>query len=314
ALALGLVGLTLALRGRRQISRVRQIEEMVASAEGASLVGMVMGGYRLSSELGGGGMARVFLAVPEESLDRAQAVAVKVVQRELAQDEEFNRRFQREIKVLAGLNHRNIVRIYDFGEKEGRKYLVMELREGGTVRQRIRKGGLPPLEVVRYLEPLVAAVAFAHSCGVVHRDLKPENLMLTEQEDLKVMDFGLARRCAESERLTQTGASLGTPNYMAPEQIRGTSYDPAIDQYALGVIAYELLTGQPPFHGDDPLQVLFMHVSEPARPPSEVRPGIPPEVDAAVLRMLAKSPAERFASVEEAGSVLMPALRAWGRR
>lgn len=300
-------------RSRRALERVDRFEELVANSELTGIASSVIGNWQIVRELGGGGMARVYQAVPANSMRDSQAVALKIIQSDLASDREFDERFRREIKVCQSLEHKNIVRLYDFGETDGRKYLVMELVRGSTLRSRIRKGGLAPLELLRYVEPLFSAVAYAHGRGVVHRDLKPENLMLTENDELKVLDFGLARRVTESDKLTQTGTSLGTPIYMAPEQIRHSTFEPATDQYALGVIVYEMLVGHPPFQSEDAMQVLFLHLSDFAQAPSEIRPGVPPAVDSVLLRMLAKDARERYPTVSQAGQELLEALRSWGK-
>ncbi len=300
-------------KSRAALGKVERFEELVAMNDLTGIASSVIGDWQIVRELGGGGMARVYQAVPKASMRDSQAVALKIIQSELAGDKEFDERFRREIKVCQSLDHKNIVRLYDYGEVEGRKFLVMELVRGTTLRARLRKGGMAPREMLRYVEPLFSAVSYAHEHGVVHRDLKPENMMLTEEDELKVLDFGLARRVTESDRLTQTGVSLGTPVYMSPEQIRHSTFEPATDQYALGVIVYEMLVGHPPFQSDDPMQVLFLHISDFAPAPSQMRAGVPHEIDRVMLRMLAKSARERYPTVQEAGQELIAALRAWGK-
>ncbi len=307
-----LTGLALFLRGRREMSRVRKLDEMMAEAEHMPFNPLI-GGYRLGRELGGGGMAKVYYAVPEDSMDKSRAVAIKVLQFDLANDEESNLRFQREIKVCIKLVHKNIVRMYDYGDRDGRKYLVMEFVEGGTLSQRIEQGPLPPREIYYYCDALFSAVHYAHSQGVVHRDLKPDNIMLTRKGEPKILDFGLARSSV-SDRVTLTGTAMGTPAYMAPEQTRGgNSYEPASDQYALGLILHEMLTGHRTFRSEDPMQVMWMQLSEPAPPPSASRPDIIPELDHVVLRMLAKDPGERFPDVEVARRIVCQAIKKWGQ-
>ncbi|MEW6280704.1 MAG: serine/threonine-protein kinase [Candidatus Eremiobacterota bacterium] len=296
-------------RQRQKLARARQVEQMIAEAPPeASRVAVRVGGYLLVGSLGGGGMAQVYRGVPEQTLDPRRAVAVKLLHRNLADQQDWARRFEREVDVCRRLDHPNIVRLLDWGTLDGQTFLVMELVEGGTLRQRVRPGGLPAEEAARLLEPVFQAVAYAHELGVVHRDLKPENVLLTAGGVPKVSDFGLAR-ATDSETLTQTGAALGTPAYMAPEQVCGQHLDPAVDQYALGVLAYELLTGRKPFENPDPVQLIFMHVSENASPPSTHRPDLPAGVDAAIMRMLSKEPGSRYPSVEEAGASLLEALR-----
>lgn len=314
ALLLGFGGLVLFLRSRKEMTRVRKIDEIRAQAatSGASL-SPVLGGYRLGRDLGGGGMARVFYAVPEDSMDKKQAVAIKVLQYELSTDPESNLRFQREIKVYIKLIHKNIVRMYDYGDSNGRKYLVMEYVEGGTLHERIEKGNLTPREIYSYCEGMFAGVHFAHTQGVVHRDLKPDNIMLNSRGEPKILDFGLARSSL-SDRVTLSGTAMGTPAYMAPEQTRGgNAYEPASDQYALGLIVHEMITGHRTFRSEDPMQVMWMQISENPEPPSASRPDVPPMLDEVVLRMLAKDPGERFPDVEVAGRALCQALRLWGQ-
>ncbi|MCE7872441.1 serine/threonine protein kinase [bacterium CPR1] len=311
-LGLAGVGLWQYLRARKALKRVQQIDEMIATTEIAQ-VSPTLGGYRLVRELGGGGMARVYYAIPEETLDDSKAVAIKVLQAEMDHNEEYEARFQREVKVCLNLLHKNIVRLYDYGDKDGRKFLVMEYVDGETMAKLMRQKLLTPQEIYRICGPLFSAVSYAHAQGVVHRDLKPENIMITTRGDVKVLDFGLARS-SHLDRVTLTGTALGTPAYMAPEQVRGGSvYEPASDQYALGLIVHEMITGQRAFNAEDPMQVLFMQISDTPQPPSELREGVPPEVDGVLARMLAKQPGDRFADVEEAGQALSLALRRWGK-
>ncbi len=291
----------------RSHRRARRLEDLLARTDGGGLLeGSELGGYYLLGELGAGGMARVY-----RGRKGSEEVAVKVLQATLSGDPELFKRFKREVRLCKEMDHPHIVRLYDWGEEHGLVYLVMELVEGGTLRERLRGEGLSPEQAAEVLLPLFQALAYAHSRGVVHRDLKPENVMFTASGKLKVMDFGLSR-ADNSTNLTQTGTVLGTPAYMAPEQIQGVSYDRAIDQYALGVMAYELLTGRQPFQAPDPLQVLFQHVGEKPEPPSRLRADLPAEVEQILLRMLAKAPESRFASVEEAGAHLVAALGRWG--
>ncbi|GMU54822.1 MAG: hypothetical protein AMXMBFR33_39680 [Candidatus Xenobia bacterium] len=296
------------LRFLRVNQRERRLQDLIATAEPSSLTGTRLGSYRLFETLGRGGMGRVYRALPKDTLDPDRAVAVKIMFQGQELDPELSQRFRREVKMCFELDHTNIVRLCDWGEQDGLIYLAMELVDGGTLRDRIPVGGLPLSEAAAILEPLSQALAHAHSRGVVHRDLKPENVMFTRGGQLKLMDFGLGKK-NDSTNLTQSGAILGTPAYMAPEQIQGAGFEPSIDQYALGVIAYELLTGQTPFTNADPLQLVFQHVGENAPAPSTLRPALSPEVDQVVLRILSKSPEHRYASVAEAGRALVEALR-----
>jgi serine/threonine protein kinase len=174
----------------------------------------------------------------------------------------------------------------------------MEVLEGGTLRERMVNGALPVETVVPWLDQILAAVVHAHAHGIVHRDLKPENVMLTSKGQLKVTDFGLARSVEVSRKLTDTGLAMGTPSYMAPEQIFGKTA-PSADQYAIGIIAYELLAGQRPFEGE-PMYVMFKHAHEDAPPLSELRPEVPHDLESLVMRMVRRDPAERFPDLQHA--------------
>lgn len=288
--------------------RARKLESLVATSEPSSLSGRKLGGYRLLEQLGRGGMARVYRALPDNDLRAESAVAIKLMQTELVEDPDLRQRFHREARMCMQLNHPGVVRVYDAGEQDGMAYLVLELLSGGTLRQRIQPGGLPLAEVARLVDEIFHAVAYAHSCGVVHRDLKPENIMLTAGDHTKLMDFGLGKK-NDSTNLTQSGAILGTPAYMAPEQIQGADFEQGTDQYALGVILFELLTGRQPFESEDAVQLIFQHVSQDPPAPSTLRPELSGPIDAAVLRMLAKVPEHRFATVEEARLALLEVLR-----
>lgn len=271
-----------------------------------SLTTQVLGRYRLLNILGKGGMATVYKGVPADTMDPSQAVAVKVLRQEVTDDPQFMARFRQEAQVTSSLHHPHIVRMLDWGTERNYVYLVVELIEGGDLRSRLLGQPLPSTEVWTALAPICDAVAFAHSQGVVHRDLKPENFLITSTGVLKVADFGLARS-EDQERLTATGTTLGTPAYMAPEQIQGRDPHPSMDLYAIGVIAYELVTGRLPFPATDPVQQIFMTMSDPPTPPSHYTP-LSEKLEGVLLRMLAKQPADRFASVLQARQALESAL------
>ncbi|MBT9585095.1 protein kinase [bacterium] len=266
------------------------------------------GQYVVVELLGSGGMAAVYKALPVNTLDERQAVAVKVMRRELAADANFRRRFQREYEVLGELNHPGVVRVLECGELNGLIFIAMEYLRGQVLSQLIHRypQGLP-LDLVRELaDQLLKAVAYAHSRNVIHRDLKPDNLMLTEGV-LKVMDFGLAA-ATEMSRFTQTREAFGTPAYVAPEQVGGGEPGPATDQYSLGVILFELLTGRRPFQGADTMAVVYQHLTQ--EPPSlcAFNPCVPASVESVVLRMLAKEPEQRLVDL---GEVLSAWQHAW---
>jgi len=251
-------------------------------------------------------MATVYRALPIDARDSSEVVAVKVMRRELVHDAEMSNRFQRETKVTAALDHPNIVRVADFGEHDGIAYLAMEWMEGGTLRDKTQSKVVALEDVWDALSPLCSAVHYAHTQGVVHRDLKPENIMVTLAGVLKVTDFGLARS-GSADKITATGAVMGTPAYMAPEQIQGDLPAPAMDQYAIGIIAFELLTGRLPFEECDPVQLIFKTLMEEPFPPSRFRQ-LPEGVDEAILRMLEKQPEQRYPNLEEASLCLRRAL------
>ncbi|MCA9795174.1 MAG: serine/threonine protein kinase, partial [Candidatus Eremiobacteraeota bacterium] len=232
----------------------------------------------------------------------ADAVAVKVLSN--LRDETFKARFRREIRVMAEMHHPNIVKVLDFGEQDGRLYLVMELVRGHTLRDWAHQRRLSPSQVADILGPVSSALEYAHRKGVIHRDLKPENIMLTEEERVLVMDFGLARR-SSFDTVTQTGNILGTPLYMAPEQFEG-EIDAASDQYALGIMAFELLTGELPFYHTEAIALIMAHLQEEAPLVSGHDRGLAP-LDPVVARMLAKDKADRYASIGAAGEALCQA-------
>lgn len=296
------VGIGLKIGNRRteqqrklRLQRARAIEDN----QDEGMISLGLGGYRLIEILGRGGMATVYRGVPEATLDRAQSVAVKVLHRD-ALGEDWQR-FQREVVIAKELVHPGIVGLIDYGDIDGKRYLVMECVEGGSLREAL------PLSVEhsrQVLQEVGSALAYAHSKGITHRDLKPENMMLLPNGHVKVMDFGLAKS-DNSTQLTKTGTIMGTPAYMPPEQIKGESANPKMDQYALGILAYELFTGSPPFQTDDPIQMIYAHLSEVPPPPStRASVTLPPPLDAVILKMLEKEPANRYFNIQAAAYAL----------
>lgn len=251
------------------------------------------GDYLLGERLGQGGMATVYRGLPGP-------VALKVILPELARDPEYRARFLRECEVSAPLDHPHIVRTLGGGESPHGLYLALEFVEGTSLARQVTPGGQPLETVAPWLDALLDGLDYAHQRGVVHRDLKPDNIMLTREGQLKLMDFGLARRHDLPARITQTGSAVGTPAYMAPEQITVPTADPRTDQYALGVLAFELLTGQRPFDGADAMAIVLLQLRQPPPRPRSLRPELSPSVERWVLKLLAKDPEHRFPSMAAA--------------
>ena len=256
--------------------------------------GRVLGGYRLLRRLGSGGMADVYVA-EQASLHRR--VAVKVLRPATLAHPEAVDRFTQEARAAAALVHGNIVQIHEVGCIEGVHFLVEEFVAGPSLRAWLKeRGPLAPAAVISVLVQVAAALDQAAAGGVVHRDIKPENLLLTPRGEVKVADFGLARVLHENLELTQTGMALGTPLYMSPEQTRGEAVDSRSDLYSLGATAYHLAAGQPPFRGTTGVAVALAHAKEPVPPLATVRPAFAGRVGELIERLLAKDPADRFAS------------------
>ena len=261
--------------------------------------------YVLSGLLGGGGMGKVFLA-RDEVLDRD--VALKVLREQYAEDEGFVERFEREAKAAASLNYPHIVSVYDRGEtEEGTYYIAMEYVPGGTLKDRILKEGtvevaeavpVEAAEAVRLASQIADALGIAHGRGIVHRDVKPQNVLLTADGDAKLADFGIAR-AASVTTLSNSSLVLGTAKYMSPEQAMGDPVGPGSDLYSLGVVLYEMLTGEVPFDADSSVGVAMKHVTEPPRPPREKNPEVPEALDAVVMKLLEKKPEDRYPGAAE---------------
>lgn len=316
AAALGLVllasGLTAGHRYRKNVQkrldRGERLEALQAgsAAKSGDLTMSSLGGYRLAEVLGKGGMGIVYRAVPDDSLDEAQSVAIKLLLPDAMQSEEAQKRFEREIKVWSRLDHAGVCRLIDWGEEEGVVYLVLELLEGQLLEEKM-EAGMAPAEGARLLSQACAALEHAHRQGIVHRDIKPSNLFVTQQGKLKVLDFGLAR-ANDLTAYTQSGNVLGTLAYMAPEQVMGETATGAVDQYALGVVAWEMFAGRHLFTADQPVQIALMHLNEPPQPLQEVA-SVGPELAAVVMRLLAKDPQDRYPSAAEAGEAFLEAVQ-----
>ena len=250
-----------------------------------------LGRYKIVDKLGEGGMAAVYKAVPTETLDEKEAVAIKVMRAELTNPED-RKRFIREINTVNELRHPNIVRLDSYGETpSGELYMAMELVNGRPLE--VPEGGLPLAEVSRLLEPMVAGLSYAHAQGVVHRDFKPANVMVTSSGQVKVMDFGLARS-HDASKVTRTGTVLGSPAYVSPEQLGGGALDARSDQYSLGASLYEMLSGRVPFPRSDTMSTLMAHMLDLASP----LPKVPASIDRVVRRTLEKNPALRYPNLE----------------
>ncbi|MEN9937890.1 MAG: hypothetical protein RLZZ387_4469 [Chloroflexota bacterium] len=263
----------------------------------SSLIGAQLGSYHIQSVIGSGGMSTVYQAT---DVQLRRPVAVKVLTPHLADNPEYVQRFRREAQLVAGLRHPNIAHVYALGEQDGAIYMVQELLPGPTLDARaaeLRAAGqsMAPGELLADVGQLAAALDAAHGVGVIHRDVKPSNAIFNASGQLVLTDFGIAHSPTDDDStLTQPGMLLGTPAYLSPEQALGEPLTPAADIYALGVLTYQLLTGQVPFEAPTPMAVLRMHANTTPRPPSQLSRDLPAAVDAAVLRALAKSPADRF--------------------
>jgi len=264
----------------------------------STLIGQSLGRYHILEQLGEGGMATVYKAYDT----RLEAdVAVKVIRTENILPSVLDRtlkRFEREAKALARLTHANIVKVTDYGEYEGKPYLVMEYLPSGTLKSKLGKP-IPWREAARLLVPVARALAYAHEQGMVHRDVKPSNILITQSGDPMLTDFGIAKIIDEEATvdLTGTSAAVGTPEYMAPEQVTAKSVDHRADIYALGVVFYEMVTGRKPFTADTPMAVLFKHASDPLPRPKGFVPTLPDAVEKVLLKALAKRPEDRYASM-----------------
>jgi len=256
---------------------------------------VVDGRYRVLSHLGTGGMSEVYCAT---DLQLGRKVALKVLHERFAADEEFVERFKREASSAAGLQHQHVVSIYDRGECDGASYIAMEYVAGRTLKQLVHEDGpLDPARAADLTVQILRAARFAHRRGVIHRDFKPQNVIVDDEGRAKVTDFGIAR--AGTSDMTQTGSIMGTAQYLSPEQAQGHAVNQRSDLYSIGIVLYELLTGRVPFDAQSAVTIALKQVSEQPLRPSEINPTVTPELEAVVLRALAKDPAARFADADE---------------
>jgi serine/threonine-protein kinase len=266
------------------------------------LVGAVLDGrYRVEVMIATGGMSAVYRGL-DLRLDRP--VALKIMDSRYAGDSQFLTRFQREARVVARLKDPGLVAVYDQGIDGHHPFLVMELIEGGTLRELLReRGPMPPHAVAAVLRPVLGGLAVAHSAGLVHRDIKPENVLISDDGDVKIADFGLVRAVAEA-KITSTSVILGTVAYLSPEQVSTGDAGPRSDVYSVGILAYELLTGVTPFTGDSALAVAYQRMDNDVSPPSAVIAGVPAQFDELVLQATGRDPADRYADAQDMAAEL----------
>jgi serine/threonine protein kinase len=266
--------------------------------------GLVNNRYVIKEVLGGGGMGEVYLA-HDEVLERD--VALKLLDRRLAGEEEFVERFRREARSAASLSHPNIVAVYDWGPSgDGTYYIAMEYVPGGTLKDHIRrKGALSPAAAAGVALQIAEALSAAHKKGVIHRDIKPQNVLVTNSEEVKVTDFGIAR-AANLSTLTRTGSIMGSAHYVSPEQAMGESVGPRSDLYSLGVVLYEMLTGNVPYDAETPMGIAMKHVNGGLTPPRDLNPEVPAWMNALTVKLLSKDPEDRFPDA----AALVEALKA----
>ena len=286
-----------------QVDEIRWVARTVASSNPMamedSLIGQTLGGYRLVSRLGQGGMATVYKAY-EPALDRY--VAIKVLPQFFAKDPVFVQRFRREAKAVAQLNHPNIVPIYSYGESGGITYIAMQFVVGDTLKHEEKKFSFD--ESLRLLAPIARALGYAHQRGIVHRDVKPSNILLADGSWPMLADFGLAQMAQTSGKLTESGVGMGTPMYMSPEQGQGDKVDHRTDIYSLGIILYEMVTGDVPFRADTPMAIVIKHINAPMPMLRQINPDIPEYLEALILKATAKNPDDRYQTAEEMAAAM----------
>lgn len=260
-----------------------------------------LGPYRVIEPLGQGGMATVYKAY-HAALDRY--VAIKVLHPAFKEDPNFLARFNREARIVAKLDHPNIVPIYDFAEEQSTPYLVMRYVEGKTLKTILRDGALPLGRVLSIIRPVAEGLAYAHEEGILHRDIKPSNIIIANNQHIFITDFGLARIAQAADSTLSQDMLIGTPQYLSPEQARGVSATQQSDIYSLGVVLFEMLTGRVPFSADTPYAVIHDHIYAPLPMPTSINPGLSQDVERVLLKALAKDPAARYANALDLLSAL----------
>ncbi|MHB8986009.1 MAG: protein kinase domain-containing protein, partial [Eubacteriales bacterium] len=267
------------------------------------MIGKLLGNrYQILEQLGGGGMAIIYKG-RDTFLNRF--VTIKVLRPEFTSDEEFVKRFSREAQAIARLSHPNIVSIFDVGREGEVPYLVMEYVEGDNLKNKIRTNGAisQPERAVEIARQVLSALQHAHDNNIVHRDIKPHNILITTGGAAKLTDFGIARE-ATTATLTQSDTIVGSVHYLSPEQARGETAGPGSDIYSLGIVMYEMLTGELPFNGDTPISVAIKHIQDVPAPPSRINPAVSPELEKVIIRAMAKNPADRFESARKMAEAL----------
>ncbi|RME73460.1 MAG: hypothetical protein D6784_11895, partial [Chloroflexi bacterium] len=271
------------------------------------MIGRTIGSYRIVEQIGMGGMATVYKAY-DPNTDRY--VAIKILPQHFSQDPTFRQRFAREAKAIAKLEHLHILPIFAYGEEDGIAYMVMRYLPSGTLTDRIRQGPLPLAEAARLLSQIADALDYAHARGVLHRDIKPSNILLDASGNAFLTDFGIAKMVEATVELTGAGV-LGTPAYMSPEQCRGSrDLTPASDQYSLGIVLYEMVTGSAPFQAETPIALIYKHLNDPLPLPHTLRPDLPEAAEQVILKALAKEPEQRYKTCRQMAAAFAQAVTA----
>ena len=258
-----------------------------------SLDGRTLGKYEIVEKIGAGGMAAVYKGY-QADVDRY--VAIKVLPPHPGQDEQFIARFRLEARTIARLQHPNILPLYDYGDQDNILFLVMPYIQGGSLADRIKRGAMPPEEADRVVRQVASALDYAHSQGVIHRDVKPDNILYMTAGNVMLADFGIVKMIGAAGDLTTTGGLVGTPAYIAPEQLQGLPIGPGVDIYSLGVVTYQMLSGELPYTADTPMQLMLKHMSAPVPSITGITQGLGPEIDLVLQRVLVKDPEARYSS------------------